>query len=47
MKKISVYDLPTRFFHWLFASLFIAAFAIAKTVDDESPLFSYHMLAGL
>lgn len=47
MKKITVYDLPTRFFHWLFASLFIAAFAIAKTVDDESPLFSYHMLAGL
>ncbi len=47
MKKISVYDLPMRFFHWLFASLFIAAFAIAKTVDDESPLFSYHMLAGL
>ena len=47
MKKISVYDLPTRFFHWLFAFLFIAAFAISKTVDDESPLFSYHMLAGL
>ncbi len=47
MKKIFVYDLPTRFFHWLFAFLFIAAFAIAKTVDDESPLFSYHMLAGL
>lgn len=47
MKKISVYDLPTRFFHWLFAILFIAAFGIAKTLDDESPLFSYHMLAGL
>ena len=47
MKKISVYDLPTRFFHWFFAFLFITAFAIAKTVDDESPLFSYHMLAGL
>lgn len=47
MKKISVYDLPTRFFHWLFAFLFVAAFAIAKTVDDESPFFSYHMLAGI
>ncbi len=47
MKKTTVYDLPTRFFHWLFAFLFIAAFAIVKTVDDESPLFSYHMLAGL
>jgi len=36
-----------RLFHWLFASLFIGAFLIAKTVDDESPTFSYHMLAGL
>lgn len=47
MKKISVYDLPLRLFHWLFALLFIAAFAIVKLVDDESPIFSYHMLAGL
>lgn len=47
MKKILVYDLPTRLFHWLFAGLFITAFAIAKTTDDESTLFSYHMLAGL
>jgi cytochrome b len=47
MKKIPVYDLPVRLFHWLFALLFIAAFAIVKLVDDESPLFSYHMLAGL
>lgn len=47
MKKQLVYDLPLRFFHWLFAGLFITAFLIAKTLDDESPLFSYHMLAGL
>jgi len=47
MKKILVYDLPTRLFHCLFAGLFITAFAIAKTTDDESTLFSYHMLAGL
>lgn len=42
-----IYDLPTRVFHWLFAGLFITAFLIAKTVDDDSPVFSYHMLAGL
>lgn len=42
-----VYDSPTRIFHWLFAGLFIFAFFIAKTVDSESPQFSYHMLAGL
>ncbi|NCN41725.1 cytochrome b [bacterium] len=46
MKKQLVYDLPTRTFHWLFAGLFITAFAIAKTIDDDSPVFAYHMLAG-
>ncbi len=47
MRNQLVYDLPMRIFHYLFAGLFIAAFLIAKTVDDESAVFSYHMLAGL
>lgn len=47
MKTRLVYDLPSRFFHWLFAALFTFAFLIAKTVDDESRFFTYHMLAGL
>lgn len=47
MRNQLVYDLPTRVFHWIFAGLFVGAFLIAKTIDDESPLFSYHMLAGL
>ncbi len=47
MRQHLVYDLPTRFFHWLFASLFLVGFVIAKTVDDDSILFSYHSLAGL
>lgn len=47
MKKQLIYDLPTRVFHWLFAGLFVTAFVIAKTVDDDSPVYSYHMLAGL
>lgn len=47
MRNQLIYDIPTRLFHWLFAGLFVAAFLIAKTVDDESPVFSYHMLAGL
>lgn len=47
MDKQKVYDLPTRLFHWLFAGLFIAAFAIAKLADDESPWFSQHMLLGM
>ena len=46
MNKRLVYDLPMRVFHGIFAALFIVAFLIAKTVDDESAAFSYHMLAG-
>jgi cytochrome b len=47
MRQRLVYDLPTRLFHWLFAGLFLTAFIIAKTVDDESLWFNYHSLAGL
>ena len=45
--KLKVYDLPTRIFHWAFALCFILAFVISNTVDDESKLFSYHMLVGI
>lgn len=47
MNKTLIYDLPTRLFHWIFAALFVSAFAIAKLVDDESVIFSYHMILGL
>jgi cytochrome b len=47
MRRVLVYDLPTRLFHWLFAGLFITAFTIANVVDDDSARFSLHMLAGL
>lgn len=47
MKKIRVYDLPTRIFHWIFVVLFLTAFAITKIVDDESTIFTFHMLLGI
>jgi len=47
MNRALVYDLPTRVFHWLFSGLFITAFVIAKTVDSESLVYTYHMLVGL
>lgn len=47
MRNQLVYDLPVRLFHWIFAGLFVGTFLIAKVVDDESAIFSYHMLAGL
>lgn len=47
MKKVLSYDYPTRIFHWTFAVLFITIFSIAKIVDDESIVFSYHMILGI
>ncbi len=47
MKKKFVYDLPTRVFHWSFATLFIAAFVITKILGKKSPFFEYHMLIGI
>lgn len=46
MKRILVWDLPTRLFHWLLAGSFIAAFTIANVMDDDSPTFAVHMLLG-
>ncbi len=45
--KTTVYDWPTRIFHWLFAFLFLGAYLIVEIVDDENPLFTLHMIAGL
>lgn len=46
MRNDLVYDLPTRLFHWIFAGLFATAYLIASTAE-ESPVFPWHMLAGL
>ncbi|HEY9250685.1 MAG TPA: cytochrome b/b6 domain-containing protein [Rariglobus sp.] len=47
MKKIIVWDLPIRVFHFVFAGSLSAALAIGFLVDDDSPLFQFHMLFGL
>jgi len=46
MRETKVFDWPTRLFHWLFAGIFVVVFLITKTIDDESPVFAYHMLLG-
>ena len=46
-KTTSVYDWPTRVFHWIFALLFIGAFFIAKILGDDSEQFPYHMILGM
>jgi cytochrome b len=47
MKKILIWDLPTRLFHWAFAGSLVATFVFALGVDDDSPLFRLHMIFGL
>ncbi len=47
MKKIIVWDLPIRLFHLVFAGSLSAALVIGFLVDDDSPLFQWHMLLGL
>ena len=46
MRRILVWDLPVRLFHWALAGSFVAAFAVANLVDDESAAFAVHMLLG-
>lgn len=47
VSRIRVWDLSLRVFHWAFALCVVSALAIALTVDDDSPAFRGHMLAGL
>lgn len=46
MKRILVWDLPVRLFHWLLAASFFGAFAIGNLADDGSSVFPLHMLLG-
>lgn len=46
MKRILVWDIPVRLFHWILAGSFLIAFLISNTADDESPVFAVHMLLG-
>lgn len=47
MKRILIWDLPTRICHWAFAFALTAAMAIGFLADDDSPLFQFHMLFGI
>ena len=47
MKRILVWDIPARLFHWGFAVSLTAAIAIGFLVEEEQPLFQLHMLFGI
>lgn len=47
MKRVLVWDLPVRVFHWFLAGTIIATLAIALGTDGESAAFPLHMLLGV
>ena len=47
MKRVLVFDVPVRMFHWLMVIFFLTSIIIANTVDDDSATFSYHMMSGM
>ncbi|MCC6442918.1 MAG: cytochrome b/b6 domain-containing protein [Armatimonadetes bacterium] len=47
MKRILVWDIPTRLFHWLLAVSFLTAFGLARFGPGDSPLFVVHKVLGL
>lgn len=47
MKKIVVFDLPTRIFHGVFALGTLGAYIIAQLADQRSGSFAYHSLLGM
>ncbi len=46
-KRILIWDLPTRIFHWLLALGFSIAALLAFVAGEDSPLFPYHAIIGL
>lgn len=47
MARVMIWDLPTRFFHWLFGAGILAAAFIALIIGEHSVLFPYHSIIGL
>ena len=44
MRRVAIWDLPTRVFHWSFAALVVLALAIGD--DDQGVAFTLHAYAG-
>jgi cytochrome b len=47
MKTIIIWDVPIRIFHWAFAFCCIGALAVASFSDEDSAIFSLHILMGI
>lgn len=47
MKKVMIWDIPIRVFHWAFAFCSAGALAIALMFDYDSAAFPFHILLGI
>jgi cytochrome b len=47
MPRVLIWDLPTRIFHWLLTIGFFISAAISVMADEDSSLFSGHMILGI
>jgi cytochrome b len=47
MTKVTIWDVPTRLIHWMFAAGLLAAFLIAQVGGEHSSVFDYHAIIGL
>ncbi len=46
-KRVLIWDLPVRLFHWLLAAGFFATVYLALVLGDDSRFFPYHAIIGL
>jgi cytochrome b len=47
INRILIWDIPSRIFHWAFASSLTVAILIGFLADDDQPLFQLHMIFGI
>jgi cytochrome b len=47
MKRIMVWDVPTRLLHWVLTLTVLGALGLALLTGTRSPLFRIHMILGL
>ena len=47
MKRVLIWDLPVRLFHWLLVGGILLAFAIAQFGSKRGTLFPYHAMIGI
>jgi cytochrome b len=47
MKRVLIWDWSTRVLHWALAGSVTLALVLGLAVDDDHPLFGWHMVSGL